>query len=415
MTAARVIAFALLVGCTHKPSVPAAIPVVKTTVAQIGSIEPSERLAGIVAPYENVALQSTLSEPADTVAVQEGDRIYAGEVLARLDTADLQAQLDSDLATATSSQAGTTHDVYQGSLTIAQGYDSLKAANAAVDQAQGNLARDRAQLSRDLALFRQGYVSQEAVQQDQATVRTDQSAVNTAASTVESAKSTVQANGALGAGGLEESTIEQSRAQEQVALAQAQQVRVQIAKATIVSPIDGVVVNRNLNPGEYPGTRQIFTLQQVNPIFAILHGSGAQVARIGTGSLARVTASDLGNASAFSGRVVGVLNQINPGSTDFQVKALLQNPFRKLRPGMAVTAEIALPSVRGVEIPETAFTDDNHDAILTVDDQGTVSTAGVTEVSSNGEVAIVTGIPGGTRVIDDGQQSIGDGEKVSSR
>jgi multidrug efflux pump subunit AcrA (membrane-fusion protein) len=299
MTAARVIAFALLVGCTHKPSVPAAIPVVKTTVAQIGSIEPSERLAGIVAPYENVALQSTLSEPADAVAVQEGDRIYAGEVLARLDTADLQAQLDSDLATATSSQAGTTHDVYQGSLTIAQGYDSLKAANAAVDQAQGNLARDRAQLSRDMALFRQGYVSQEAVQQDQATVRTDQSAVNTAASTVESAKSTVQANGALGAGGLEESTIEQSRAQEQVALAQAQQVRVQIAKATIVSPIDGVVVNRNLNPGEYPGTRQIFTLQQVTPIFAILHGSGAQVARIGTGSLARVTASDLGNASAF--------------------------------------------------------------------------------------------------------------------
>lgn len=44
-----------------------------------------------------------------------------------------------------------------------------------------------------------------------------------------------------------------------------------------------------------------------------------------------------------------------------------------------------------------------------------MSTSGVTEVSSNGEVAIVTGIPAGTRVIDDGQQSIGDGEKVSSR
>jgi HlyD family secretion protein len=415
MKAARSIVFALLVGCTRKAAAPAAIPVVQTTVAQIGAIEPSERLAGIVAPYENVALQSTLSEPADTVAVQEGDRVYAGEVLAQLDTADLQAQLNSDLATATSSQAGTTHDVYQGSLTIAQGYDSLKAANAAVDQAQGNLARDRAQLSRYTALFKQGYVSEEAVQQDQATVRADQSAVNTAVSAVESAKSTVQANGSLGAGGLEQSTIEQSQAQEQVAQAQAQQVRVQIAKATIVSPIDGVVVNRNLNPGEYPGTRQIFTLQQVNPIFAILHGSGAQVARIGTGSLAHITASDLGNASSFTGRVVGVLNQINPGSTDFQVKALLQNPLRKLRPGMAITGEIALPSVRGVEIPETAFTDDNHEAILTVDDQGSVATAAVSEVSSNGEIAIVTGISAGTRVINDGQQSIGDGEKVSFR
>jgi HlyD family secretion protein len=415
MRISTILAVALLVGCAHKAPPKPEAPVVSTTIAQAGAIQPSEQLAGIVAPYENVALQSTLSEPADSVSVQEGDRVYAGQILARLNTADLQAQLDSDMATATSNQAGTTHDVYQGSLTIAQGYDALKSANAAVDQAQGNLSRDQAQLTRDLNLFKQGYVSQEAVQQDQATVRADQSAVNTATSNVASAKSTVQANGSLGNGGLEQSTIEQSQAQEKVALAQAEQVRVQIAKATIVSPIDGVVVNRNLNPGEYPGTRQIFTLQQVNPIYVILHGSGAQVARIDNGSVAHVTASDLGNASQFTGTVVGILNQINPGSTDFQVKALLQNPFRKLRPGMAVTADIALPAVRGIEVPETAFTDDNHDAVMTVDPQGTVATATVTEISSNGKIAIVSGIPTGTRVISDGQQSIGDGEKVSLR
>ena len=79
-------------------------------------------------------------------------------------------------------------------------------------------------------------------------------------------------------------SIQQARAQVQVALSQAQQVRVQIAKATIVSPIDGVVVNRNLNPGEYPGNRQIFTLQQVKPMYAILRGSAAQVEGIASGS-----------------------------------------------------------------------------------------------------------------------------------
>ncbi len=52
----------------------------------------------------------------------------------------------------------------------------------------------------------------------------------------------------------------------------------QIAKATITSPIDGVVVNRNINPGEYPGNREIFTLQQVDPIYAVLHASSEQVA-----------------------------------------------------------------------------------------------------------------------------------------
>jgi HlyD family secretion protein len=409
------IALLLLAGCAHKHAAPAAIPSVKTTVAQIGTIAPTEVLAGVVAPYENVALQSTLTEPADAVFVQEGDRVSAGQLLARLDTADLQAQLDSDMATANSNHATTTHDVYQGSLAISQGYDTLQSANAAVDQADGNLSRDRAQLNRDLNLFKQGYVSQEAVQQDQATVRTDQSAVNTAQSNVASAKSTVQANGSLGSGGLEESTVDQAEAQERVAMAQAQQVRVQIAKATIVSPIDGVVVNRNLNPGEYPGTRQIFTVQQINPIFAVLHGSGAQVAHIDTGATAVVSASDLGTNSKFDGVVAGVLNQINPGSTDFQVKALLHNPFRLLRPGMAVTARVALPPVRGVEIPSTAFTDDNHDAVMTVGADGTVATAAVTEMSENGKIAVVTGIASGTRIVDDGQQSIGDGEKVSYR
>jgi len=402
-----------LAGCAHKQKAAAPPPSVKTAVAADGSIAPSERLAGIVAPYENVALQSTLTEPADQVNVQEGDRVYAGEVLAVLDTADLQAQLASDLATVNSNHATTTHDVYQGSLTISQGYDSLQSANAAVSQAQGNLARDQAQFDRDQNLFKQGYVSLEQTEQDRATLKADQSALNTAVANVAAAKSTVQANGSLNSGGLQQSTIQQSQAQEAVAAANAQQVRVQIAKATIVSPIDGVVVNRNLNPGEYPGTRQIFTLQQVDPVYAILHGSGAQVARIRAGAAATIFASDLANNSTFRGSVIGVLNQINPGSTDFQVKVILPNPLRQLRPGMAVSGSVALPPVRGIEVPETAFIDDNHDSLMTVASDGTVAVSKVQELSTNGTTAIVSGIESGTRVIVDGQLSVGDGEKVS--
>jgi multidrug efflux pump subunit AcrA (membrane-fusion protein) len=398
--------------CAHRaaPSSPALS--VQTAVATSGAIHPSEQLAGIIAPYENVAIQSTLTEPADAVNVQEGDTVYEGEVLARLDTADLQAQLDSDVANANSNHANTVHTVYQGSLSISQGYDALKAAYAAVSQADANLKRDQAQLNRDLWLFRKGYVALQQVQQDQATVRGDQSALNTAVSSVASAKSNVQANGTLNGSGLQESSVEESRAQEAVAWAQAQQVRVQIGKALVISPISGVVVNRNLNAGEYPGTRQIFTLQQVDPVYAILHGSGAQIAQIALGARAHITVSDLGNNS-FNGTVVGVLNQINPGSTDFQVKVVLANPSRKLRPGMAIVGSVILPPVRGIEVPETAFTDDNHDAVMTVASDGTVATVPVTEVNSDGKTAIVTGLQAGVRVVSNGQESIGDGEKVS--
>jgi HlyD family secretion protein len=393
----KLLTLLLVVGCSHPSRTPAP-PFVATTIATAGIIYPSESLAGIIAPYENVAVQSSLSEPADTVNVQEGDLVHKGEVLAQLDTADLQAQYQSDVATAQSNGANTTHNVYQGSLSIDQGVDSLR-------QAQETLTNDQANSVRDQQLFAQGYISAQALQQQQTLVRNDQAAVA-------AARSTVAANGSLNGQGLESSTVAQSRAQEQVALAQAQQVRVSIEKATIYSPIDGVVVNRNLNPGEYPGTRQLFTIQQMNPVYAILHASADQVAGITNGAPASVVVEGPTNLRV-SGRVSGVLNQIVPGSTDFTVKVLLQNPGLKLRSGMPVSAKVALPQLDGVRVPVTAFIDDNHDSLLTVDQSGVVKTVKVAEVGNDSTTSVVSGITSGTRVVSNGQVSVGDGERVS--
>ena len=355
-------------------------------------------MSGIVAPYESVAVQSTLTEPADTVNVQEGDRVTKGEVLAQLDTADLVAELDSDLATAQSDAANTEHAVFSGNETITQGNQSVSAA-------QANLDRDQAILARDEQLYKQGFISLQQFQADQATVRND-------LSTLRSAIATAQANGpSLNAPGLQSSSVAQTKAQEQVALAQAQQIRVQISKAAIVSPIDGVVVNRNLNPGEYPGSRQIFTLQQVSPIYAILRGSSDQIAGIESGVPATITAT--GIAHKMVGTVVGVLNEIQPGSTQFQVKVVVQNPTGALRPGMPIQGSVALPPARGVKVPVTAFTDDNHDALQIVQSDSTVKTVQVTEIASDGTTAVVSGLSGGMRVVSNGQSSVGDGEKVS--
>jgi RND family efflux transporter MFP subunit len=390
-------------------------PSVETTVASFGSIEPQRQLAGVIAPYESVAVQSSLSEPTDEVYVKEGDVVHAGQVLAQLDTADLQAQLQSDLATANSNHANTVHTVYQGGLSISQGFDTLRADRAALSQAQQTLNNDTLNLVRDQRLLAQGYVSQQSVDAQVTLVRNDQQAVNTANSNVAAAQSNVQANGSLSGQGLQSSAVQQSAAQEQVAVAQANQVRVSISKAAIVSPIDGVVVNRNLNPGEYPGNREIFTLQRINPVYAVLHASSEEIAAIEVGSQATVTAADLNGSDRFSGHVVGVLNEINPGSTDFEVKVVLANPQRLLRPGMVVQGAVNALPVRGIRVPVTAFTDDNHDAVMTVQTGGTVKTVTVAEAGTDGTTSVVTGLPAGTRVIDNGQTSVGDGEKVSYR
>jgi HlyD family secretion protein len=388
-------------------------PYVQTVLATDGVVQPAQRLAGIVAPYQNVAIQSTLAEPADAVYVREGDTVRAGQLLAQLDTADLEAQMQSDLATANSNAANTTHTVYQGSLSISQGLDTVRTDEAAVRQAQQTLSNDQRNLARDQSLLTQGYISQQVTDAQMTQVRNDQQALNSAQANLASARSTVAANGSLSGGGMQAAAVAQSRAQEQVAIAQAQQVRVQIGKASLTSPIDGVVVNRNLNPGEYPGNRTLFVLQQVNPIYAVLHASSQQVSGISSGATAVVTVPDATAVRRYTGRVAGVLNEINPGSTDFQVKVQLANPLQRLRPGMVVQANIATIPVRGVRVPATAFTDDNHDALMTVQPDDSIKTIKVAELGSDGTTSVVSGLPSGTRIVTNGQTSVGDGEKVS--
>ncbi|MBD5654817.1 MAG: efflux RND transporter periplasmic adaptor subunit [Candidatus Eremiobacteraeota bacterium] len=402
-------------GCSHATTTAAAAPpVVTTSLAHETTLQPNQQLPGLIAPFANVAIQSTLTEPVDSVTVQEGDRVQRGEVLARLDTADLDAQLAADLATARGDAASATHTSDQGALTIAQSRQTVTGVRAAVAQALQTLAKDTIDARRYQQLAANGYISDQQVATQNALVRNDASAVRSAKASLLSAREAVAANGTLQGNGLQASAVQQARATQQVALAQADQVRTSIAKATIVSPIDGVVVNRNLNVGEYPGTRQIFTLQQVDPVYAVLRGSGAQIARIATNASARIVASDV-SRTPISGTVIGVLNQINPGSTDFQVKVLLANTQRRLRPGMAVVGSIKLPTVRGVAIPMTAFTDDVHGSVLVIDGDATVRTAHVSETADDGKTAIVAGLAAGTRVISDGQASVGDGQKVAVR
>ena len=66
-------------------------------------------------------------------------------------------------------------------------------------------------------------------------------------------------------------------------------------------------------------------------------------------------------------------------------------------------------------IRDRAFTDDNHTQLLAVTGDGTVRAIKVREVAEDNSSAVVSGISAGTRVIRDGQTSIGDGQKVAIR
>src|SRR5579863_1838796 len=78
------------------------IPVV---AAQRRTIDPSVVLSGIVAPLQNVAITNTLTEPVAALYVNEGDTVTKGEVLARLSSRELQADLEAARRTAAGARA----------------------------------------------------------------------------------------------------------------------------------------------------------------------------------------------------------------------------------------------------------------------------------------------------------------------
>jgi multidrug efflux pump subunit AcrA (membrane-fusion protein) len=401
---------------------------VPTVAAQRKTVRATSTISGVIAPLQNVAISSSLSEPADEVRVSEGDHVSVGRVLAVLDTADLRAQLaqaqstvETDIRTAISSDAKVVQTQYQARLNIGTGVDQVNSARAALASARQTLTNDSANLMRDRALLSGGYVAQQTVDQQATLVRNDQDAVRTAQANLQTAVTNQQVNGS-GTTGLQAANVASAAADARAseatigeARALVAQYQATIVKARIVSPVDGVIVNRNLNPGEYPGSRTIFTVQELDKVYAELNASSSDTFSIPIG--APVTVSVAGNgAHPYTGRVVAVLGQVAPGSTDFTVKVLLANADGKLQSGLPVTAVAALPPVSGVGIPSSAFLDDTHTTVMAATDQGNgavARTVHVKELGTDGTTSIVSGLRMGQVVVANGQLGIADGQSLA--
>jgi HlyD family secretion protein len=386
-------------------------PRVATITAAPGVIEPTLQIAGVVTPYRQVGIAANLSEPFTDVDVQEGDHVRAGQVLGHLLTDDLQAQLVSAQRTVAEDVAHYAQLAYATGATNAADASAIRAAQATLHQAQVNLDGAATDLKRYADLEMQGYLAPQTVDQQRTTVASDRSAVNAAQAALQQATANAQANGQGSNAGEQQQELAADRAAADAAQAGVEQLRREIARAVIRSPVDGVVDAVNANPGEYPSNRELFTIEQISSVYALLPSSTAQVVQIHTGAAVSVVAA--GSTRTDRGTVTAVLDELQPGTTNFTVKVLVPNADGHLHAGMPVTGVVDLPPVRGIEIPVTAFVDDTHANVYAVD-RDVVKTTAVHEVQDDGTNAIVTGLAAGTVVIGDAESvAVGNGDRVT--
>ena len=414
--------FALCTGCTHKSG-----PVAQTTPpptqvqairATEGSIAPTLQIAGVIAPYRQVAVTANLSEPLTEVNVIEGTRVHAGQILARQLTDDLQAQLVSAERVVGEDKAHYAETAYQTIATTAQNTTSVTSAADSLHEAEVNLAGAETDLRRYVQLSQNGYIAGQTVAQQRVVVATDQQAVNAARATLAAAAINNTVNGNGRTPGTQQQDLQAARAAVDAAQATVQQLKLEIARAVITAPVDGVIDAVNANPGEYPSGRQLFTLEQNDKVYAILPASTAEALNIRDGARASIEVQSRSSANTVGDKIAGtvesVLDQIEPGTTNFTIKVILDNANHRLRAGMPVNGFVDLPPSHGLVIPTSAFIDDTRSTVYTID-SGVVHQKTVREIADDGTHAAVSGIHAGDVVIKDvNAVTVGNGDRAQA-
>ena len=179
---------------------------------------------------------------------------------------------------------------------------------------------------------------------------------------------------------------------------------------SLMSPIAGTVVERNINPGQE--LRSDLVLANVPPMFVItdptrlwvqLDASEADLAHLRLGQTLRLNSSAFPGVS-FPAKVDMVSDFVDPLTRVIKVRASVDNRERKLKGEMFVTAEIDIGTEPGVRVPakEVFLAGDKYYA-FTENVPGSYTRVEIkTGGSANGSVGVVSGLAQGQKVVVEG-------------
>jgi membrane fusion protein (multidrug efflux system) len=216
-----------------------------------------------------------------------------------------------------------------------------------------------------------------------------------------------------------QSQFDEDRARYESAQARVAEQRARIEKKRITAPFDGVLGLRNVDPGQYlsPGSR-IVELQMLDPVqveFTLPERRFDQV-RIGQPVEVHTEAY---KETVFKGDVTAIETSVDAPTRSFTIRATLDNPAQRLRPGMFAEVSVLEPETRTVlTVPRTAISFNTYgDFAYRIDESGdgelTVKRLPVqTGSSREGRVEILQGLEPGDRVVSAGLVKLRDGQAV---
>src|SRR6516162_9366224 len=370
---------------------------VQVAQAERGKIEQVIRTEAILFPKDQAALTPKIASPVRTFYVNRGSKVHRGQLLAVLENRDLSASVmdtqgNYEQAQATYGLATTSGlpEEWQKAE-----YD-LKSTKEAYD-AQQKVFDSRKVLFDQGALPRKDY--------DQAAV-----ALIQAKATYEIAQKHLAALETAG----KKDELKAAKGQLTSAQGKYEGANAQLSYSEIKSPIDGVVTDRPVYPGETPapGT-PILTVMDTSSVVAKAHIPQQDAVQLKPGDPA--TLSGPGGVEA-SGKVSLVSPALDPNSTTVEVWVTAPNPDGTLRPGTTVTAHVTAQTVTdAVLVPGSALlkTPEGAESVMVVGDDNKAHQLNVeVGIREGDQVQITKGLKGGERVVSSGAYGLPNDTKV---
>jgi HlyD family secretion protein len=386
----------LLPGCSKKeqesePEV--TVQAAKVTKQAIRRVVRSE---AVLFPRNQASITPKITAPVRAFYVNRGSRVRAGQLLAVLENRDLAAVEAENKGSYQQAEANyhiETSSALPEEWQKAE-YD-LKAAKENYDASQ-KIYDSRKQLFQEGALPRKDF-DQSTVALTGAKAQFEIASMHMAA--LQSAGKKEQLNSAQG-------QLASARAKYEGAAAQ-------LGYSEVRSPIDGVVTDRPVYPGETPPPGvPILTVMDTSSVIAKVHIPQDQAMRLKAGDAATVVAP---NDVKATGKVTLVSPALDPNSTTVEVWVEAANPDGVLRPGATVSLEMVAESINdAVVIPASALlkSPEGGTSVMIVTDGHAQQTQVETGVRDDDRVQITKGLAGNETVIVSGSYGLPDKTKV---
>jgi HlyD family secretion protein len=350
-----------------------------------GDVARSVVATGKIQPITKVEVKSKASGIVEKLYADINNHVAKGQQLAQLDQQEILAQVEAQRAQLASAEANVT--TYEANI-----------EQDKVNASAPDLAMYKATLDRNQELKKAGIVSQQAL---------DDTNKDYLAALTRRDSSRAQI-------GVDNAKLKQARAQVLQSQASLKQLEEQLSYTTIVAPMDGVILSRDVEIGDAVSSilvlgstaTLIMTEGDINQVYVQGKVDEADIAHVYMGQPARIKVESFRDHT-FNGKVTKIapLGVEKDNVTTFEVRVSIDNSTGELKSNMTANAEILLDEHKGVlTVPENAVSYDNQkNASVQVPDSkqkdGTRKVEVKTGLSDGSVTEILSGLNEGQQVV----------------